>query len=142
MDELRVVEGSESCALVGGDVRPGVVCRVPVGHPGGEGFVSRVMTRRLGLGLAPEHGPQVPARDVAQHRRVDWLSAERKPIAQLGEVEAARPDGLRRDVAVLEGNVLLEPGEDELVDPGDVIEDLGCFADSVPGIRGHMVVDE
>ena len=75
---------------------------------------------------------------VRRSRPRTWLNIDPpfgrprgEPIAQLGEVESARTDSLRRDVAVLEGNVLLEPGEDKLVDPGDVVEDLGCFAYSV-----------
>ncbi len=51
-------------------------------------------------------------------------------------------DSLRRDVAVFERNMLLEASEDELVDPGDMIEDLGRFADPIPTVRGDMVVDQ
>ena len=43
---------------------------------------------------------------------------------------------------VFERNVLLEPGEDELVDLGDVSEDLGRFADPIPTIRRDMMVDQ
>jgi hypothetical protein len=38
--------------------------------------------------------------------------------------------------------VLLEAGEDELVDAGDMVEDLACLPDPVPVVRGDMAVDE
>src|ERR1039458_8172500 len=37
--------------------------------------------------------------------------------------------------------MVLEPGEYELVDAGDVIEDLGCLANSIPRVWRDVVVN-
>src|ERR1035437_1873742 len=69
------------------------------------------------------------------------MSLDREAVTHLGPVEAARPDSRGGDVTVLQGNMVLEPGEYELVDAGDVIEDLGCLANSIPRVWRDVVVN-